>query len=186
MLSSWSVSCANTSELDNRQPDKSLSEFSFKERSDVLIKMKSLHWVSLLTFVFFLLLTCTTSFSSSGVHFSLPVHHVPLVLFVFPTPLAPNPEAVQRHLCKCPRPGNASLADKNASILWLHSAKSGWVRAACKNSCSESDQKKERDFFDYYLFVHLALKLFYTLGPHWMGCKPKEFTGLYLYLLLVF
>lgn len=50
---------------------------------------------------------------------------------------------------KCSRPGNHSLINKNASILWLHFAKSGWVRAACRNSCSGSDQKKERDFFDY-------------------------------------
>lgn len=34
------------------------------------------------------------------------------------------------------------------SSLWPHFAKSGWVRAACRNSCWGSDQKKERDFFD--------------------------------------
>ena len=63
------------------------------------------------------------------------------------------------------RPGNPSLLDKNASILQLHFAKSGWVRAARRNSCSGSDQKKGRDFFDYYLFVHPPLKLSYSLRP---------------------
>lgn len=57
------------------------------------------------------------------------------------------------------RLGNPSPFDKNASILRLHSAWSGWVRAACRNSCSGSDQKKGRDFFDYQLFVHPPLKL---------------------------
>lgn len=46
-----------------------------------------------------------------------------------------------------------------------HFAKSGWVRAACGNSCLESDQMNERDFFDYYLFVHLPLNLSYSLRP---------------------
>lgn len=46
---------------------------------------------------------------------------------------------------------------------WPHFAKSGWVRAVCGNSCLESAQKNERDFFDYYLFVHLPLKLSYSL-----------------------
>lgn len=87
------------------------------------------------------------------------------VLSVFSTQLARTQDASQRHPYKCPRPGNPSLIDKNASILRLHLAKSGWVRAACRNSCSGSDQKKEGDFFDYYLFVRPPLKLTYSLRP---------------------
>lgn len=44
-------------------------------------------------------------------------------------------------------------------------AKSGWVRAACGNSCSGSDQKQQRSFFDCYLFVRLPLKLSHLLKP---------------------
>lgn len=116
--------------------------------------------------------SCMTSSSPSHVSlFPLPsnaphsIHHLPIVLSIFSTQLAPTPDTAQRHPHKCPHPGSPSLTNKNAFILWLHSAKSGWVRAACRNSCSGSDQKKERDFFDYYLFVCPPLKLSYSLGP---------------------
>lgn len=62
---------------------------------------------------------------------------------ISPSQLALKPEAAQRNPYKCPHPGNLHLAYKNASIIWLCSAKSGWVRAACRNSCSSSDQKKQ-------------------------------------------
>lgn len=125
---------------------------------------------------------CTSSRPSDASLSPLPshaphfVHHIPLVLSIFSTQLAQTPDTAQRHPYKCPRPGNPSFIDKNASILRLHFAKSGWVRAACRNSCSGSDQKKEGDFFDYYLFVRPPLKLTYSLRPLWVGHQPRECT----------
>ena len=57
------------------------------------------------------------------------------------------------------------LAESTASVPRLHSAKSEWDRVACTNSCSGSDQKKERELFDYSLFVRRPLKLPYSPRP---------------------
>lgn len=91
------------------------------------------------------------------------------------SPLRPSPHAAQRHSHPRLIPATAASQREFTSSLWLHFVRSGWARAARGSSCSESDQTRARDFFDYYLFVRLPLRLSHSQRPlsKWAQSQDK-------------
>lgn len=74
-------------------------------------------------------------------------------------------QASHRHLYQHPILATAAALTRIHLFSWPYFARSGWVRAVWGSSCSATDQKSGRDFFDYCLFVRLPLKLSHSLGP---------------------
>lgn len=96
-------------------------------------------------------------------HLVSPLFHLsdPLLLTESPH----RAQAAHRHLYQHPILATAATLTRIHLFTWPHFARSGWVRAAWGSSCSGSDQKRGRDFFDYSVFVRLPLKLSHSQGP---------------------